>query len=144
MIKNLFNSIKYDDIALILVQLFGWLIVFISPVKSIMTGIVFLCFSDLVTALWFVIKSKQAITSIGLRKTINKLLAYEIAVVLSYVVENVFQLGVPVVRLIAGLIAVTEFKSNLENLYKITGLDFWQKIVDYMNFKKKEELKTQT
>lgn len=144
MIKNLFNSIKYDDIALILVQLFGWLIVFISPVKSIMTGIVFLCFSDLVTALWFVIKSKQAITSIGLRKTINKLLAYEIAVVLSYVVENVFQLGVPVVRLIAGLIAVTEFKSNLENLYKITGLDFWQKIVDYMNFKKKEEPKTQT
>ena len=144
MIKNLFNSIKYDDIALILVQLFGWLIVFISPVKSIMTGIVFLCFSDLFTALWFVIKSKQAITSIGLRKTINKLLAYEIAVVLSYVVENVFQLGVPVVRLIAGLIAVTEFKSNLENLYKITGLDFWQKIVDYMNFKKKEEPKTQT
>jgi len=110
-----------------------------------MAGIVFLCFSDLVTALWFVIKSKQSITSIGLRKTINKLLAYEIAVVLSYVVENVFQLGVPVVRLIVGLIAVTEFKSNLENLYKITGLDFWQKVVDYMNFKKKEEVsKTQT
>jgi len=144
MVKNLFHTIKYEDFFLAMSQLFGWLIVFISPVRAVMTAIMFLAVTDLITALWVVIKKQEKVTSVGLRKTINKILAYEIAVVLSYTVETVFQLGVPVVRLIAGLIAVTELKSNLENLYYITGLDYWQKIVDYMNFKKKEETKAQT
>lgn len=144
MVKNLFHTIKYEDFFLAMSQLFGWLIVFISPVRAVMTAIMFLAVTDLITALWAVLKRQEKVTSVGLRKTINKILAYEIAVVLSYVVETVFQLGVPVVRLIAGLIAVTELKSNLENLYYITGLDYWQKIVDYMNFKKKEEPKIQT
>ena len=143
MVKNLFHTIKYEDFFLAMSQLFGWLIVFISPVRALMTAIMFLAVTDLITALWVVIKKQEKVTSVGLRKTINKILAYEIAVVLSYTVETVFQLGVPVVRLIAGLIAVTELKSNLENLYYITGLDYWQKIVDYMNFKKKEETKAQ-
>lgn len=142
MFKNLINSIKYDELFLGISQFAGWFVVFISPVHSILTAIFFLCFSDLITALWAVHKNNGKITSIGLRRTVNKLLAYQIAVILSYVVESIFQIGVPVVRLVAGLIAVTELKSNLENLYKITGLDYWQKIVDYMNFKKNDSTKT--
>ena len=140
-LKNIIAHIKFDDLFLAISQFAGWLIVFVSPIHAIMTAIVVLVISDLITALWAVIKNKQKITSIGLRRTINKLLAYELAVILSYVVETVFGLGAPVVKLVAGLIAVTELKSNLENLALITGLDFWQKIADYMNFKKNNEVK---
>lgn len=135
--KTFLNTIRYEDLILNLGQFAGWFIVFVTPVHAVMSGIIFLAVSDLCTALWVSFKKSQPITSVGLRKTINKIIAYEMAVVLSYVVETVFQLGVPIVRLVAGLVAVTELKSNLENLSYITGLDYWKKIVDYLNFKKK-------
>ncbi len=36
-----------------------------------------------------------------------------------------FSLGIPLMKAIAGFIAVAEVKSIFENLGQITGLDFW-------------------
>lgn len=138
--KNIYHNLDADEIFVIFSKLIGWLLIFINPLQSIMGAIVFLAIADLVTAIWAAIKNNKRFGSHSLRKTVNKILAYEVAVVLSYVVENVFNLGIPVVRLVAGLIAVTELKSNLENLYHITGLDYWQKILEYIRLKKKEEI----
>lgn len=138
--KSFYHNLDTDEIFIIFSKLIGWLLIFTNPLQSIMGAIVFLAIADLITAIWAAVKNKKKFGSYSLRKTVNKILAYEVAVVLSYVVENVFNLGIPVVRLVAGLIAVTELKSNLENLYHITGLDYWEKILEYTRIKKKEEV----
>jgi hypothetical protein len=54
-------------------------------------------------------------------------------------------LSFDLVWLVAGLISLTEFKSNLENVATVTGVDVWKSIAEYIprfpKLKDKEEEK---
>ena len=50
---------------------------------------------------------------------------YGIAIILSRVMEVAFIDWLPIAQLTAGYIALVEFKSNLENIAEITGVDVW-------------------
>lgn len=114
----------------------AWCAVFIAPIRAAMLGVTFLVLSDLITGIWRAKKDGTPITSWGLRRSVSKTLAYQAVLLTSFVTETVFLSGLPIVKAVAGLIAVTELKSNLENLHAITGVDFWSRIVDALRGKK--------
>ena len=41
--------------------------------------------------------------------------------------------GIPVAKITAGYIGLTEFKSNLENISEGTGIDIWNYVIDEIN-----------
>ena len=82
--------------------------------------------------MWASIKEKKKITSAGLRLTVSKILGYELAVVLAYVFQNAYlgsEPSVDLVRITGGIISAVELKSNLENVYRVTGLDLWKRLM---------------
>jgi hypothetical protein len=62
-------------------------------------------------------KAGRPILSAGIKRTVAKVLMYELAIILAFVAET-YLLGalVPVVRMVTGLIGMTELKSCLEHL----------------------------
>jgi hypothetical protein len=55
---------------------------------------------------------------------------YCLAIILSRVMEVSFISWLPIAQLTAGYIAVVEFKSNMENIAEITGIDIWNFLKD--------------
>ena len=88
-----------------------------------MEAVLFLVVTDLFTGIWAAKKRGEKVTSWGMRKTVSKLLAYEIAIVLAFVMESALVPALPVVKAVAGFIGAIEFKSGMENLSRILGVD---------------------
>jgi len=82
----------------------------------------FLVLGDLITGIWASVKRGETFSSAKLRQTITKTLGYQLAIVLSYVTESQLMPEIPVLKVVAGLIASTELVSALENLASITGV----------------------
>lgn len=111
-------------------QLIGWTVAFLAPIHTVMLAVGALILFDLITGIWASKKAGRPITSFGIRRTVTKAFAYQMSLITSMIMENYFLPEIPVIRIIAGLIAVTEFKSFLENVTDITGIDFWKAILD--------------
>lgn len=113
-----------------------WLTVFLSPVKDLMFSVLVLVLADLITGVWAAKKRGECLTSRGLRSTIAKVISYQLAMILSWIVEAKFLPLIPITKAVAGLIAITELKSNLENLHCVTGLNLWERVQELLKPKK--------
>lgn len=111
---------KLEKIALDLLLM--CLLIF-APIKATLATVMTLCMVDLISGLWASKVKKRKITSSGLKRTIVKVLVYEAVVMLGYLVES-YMTGdlVPVVKILAGYIGLTELKSVLENIEQISGV----------------------
>lgn len=90
-----------------------------APAKAAIFTVLVLCISDLFTG---VMASKRKVHSSGLKATVLKLLVYEVAIALSFLVgEFLTGPSVPVLNVVAGMIGITELKSVLENLDILSG-----------------------
>jgi len=95
---------------------------YFAPIQSTLLACLILVAADLVVGVWAAVKRGEAIRSAKLRKTITKLFVYQVALCLGFIGETYLLAGsVPVVKLIAGFVGVTELKSVFENLDSITG-----------------------
>lgn len=103
------------------IKLSAWVVTFLAPVKATVFAVLFLVLSDLVTGIWAAIKRKEKFTSAKLRQTPVKLIGYLAAVILAFVTESVLLPEIPIVKVVAGLLASVELTSALENLSSITG-----------------------
>lgn len=83
---------------------------------------------DLLTGIWASVKRGEPFSSARLRQTITKTLGYQLAIVLSYITESELLPEIPVLKVVAGLIASTELVSALENLSSITGVPLAQAV----------------
>lgn len=108
----------------LLIKFFSVLLVVLLPIKSIMLAVFCLVLADFVTGVWASIKEGRRITSHGFKKSISKLIAYEAAIIMSFVIESYLFSGFPLIKIASGLIALTEGKSFFENINRITGVDF--------------------
>lgn len=104
------------------VKLTAWVALFLAPAKATMIAVGFLVLGDLITGIWAAVKRGETFSSAKLRQTITKTLGYQLAIVLSYVTESQLMPEIPVLKVVAGLIASTELVSALENLASITGV----------------------
>jgi hypothetical protein len=116
-------------------------IAILSPVRPVMIAVMFLIVLDFVTGVWASIKKKVPITSFGMRRTIVKAFAYQGAIVFGFVMETFLLPDIPSVKIIGGLIAITECKSFFENINVISGVDFGSLILNKLQGKPIEEIK---
>lgn len=107
----------------IIIKIVLALLLLFSPIKATLIAVMALTMIDLVSGILAAIKLKQPITSSGLKRTIIKILAYEIVIMLGFVTEQ-YMTGdlIPIVKTLAGIIGITELKSVLENIGAITGI----------------------
>lgn len=98
---------------------------FFAPITWSIVGIGVLVFADLFTGIRAAKKRGERIHSKGMSRTVAKMLYYTIAIVLSRVMELVFIPWLPIAQLTSGYIAIVEFKSNMENISQVTGVDVW-------------------
>jgi len=106
-----------------------WLLLFTAPAHASMLTVCIVVVLDLIVGIWAAVKQGQKITSYGLRRTVTqKILPYQVAILCAWLIETQFFSLIPLMKAVAGFIAVTESKSVFENLARITGLNFWEVI----------------
>lgn len=94
----------------------------LAPIHAAMATVLALVIVDLVTGVLVAYKLKEPLASNKLKKTVIKLVFYEVALVLSFWV-GVYLTGpsVPVLQMVASIIGLTELASLLENFHILTG-----------------------
>lgn len=107
-----------------------YVVFFFAPITWSLVGIGVLVFADVFTGIRAAKKRGERIHSKGMSRTVGKMLYYSIAIVLSRVMELAFIDWLPIAQLTSGYIAVVEFKSNMENIAEITGVDVWNNLKD--------------
>lgn len=102
-----------------------------APVKSVMIVTLVLMTADLMLGIAAAKKRKEPISSSGLRRTITKFFIYETAICLGFLVET-YMLGgvIPIVKIIASFIGLTELKSCMENMDDINGEPILKALID--------------
>lgn len=112
-------------------KLMGVILLVFAPMKSVLITVIVLTAIDLLSGVIAAKKRGELITSAGLKRTIIKLFVYELVVLLSYLTEQ-YLTGdlVPLVKILAGFIGITELKSVLENLEDITGIPILKMLID--------------
>jgi phage-related holin len=119
------------------------------PIQQSILLVFLLVFADLIVGVWAAVKEGYKISSRSLRRTVVKLLVYEVVVIVTFMVETLL-VDYPVAKIATGLIGIVEGKSFFENLYRITKVDFLKIIIDKLQLinneikpaSSKDEIKT--
>jgi len=126
-IKSYFNIVsdvfELVDLKIFLTKVLLLITAFLAPISSIIFGVVFLVACDLITGVIAAFKKKEKITSSKLSRTISKLLVYFVTIVVCRIINEYLLFGadvVPLTSMVTSYIALTELKSILENLDKMT------------------------
>ena len=106
-----------------------YMVFFFAPITAAMVGLAVLIFADVITGCKAAKVRGEEIRSNRLARTVSKIIFYSIAIILSRVMEVSFMEWLPIAKLTAGYIAVVEFKSNMENIASITGVDIWKHLM---------------
>jgi phage-related holin len=96
---------------------------FLAPIATVIFAVLFLIFVDLITGILASIKEKQNITSSAMSRTIAKTFVYCTTIIVTYVTHKYLLVGFdfPVESIVSGFIALTEMKSILENMNRISN-----------------------
>lgn len=103
---------------------------FVAPVHTLIIATGALVMFDMITGIAKALKTKQKITSNRMRHTITKGLAYQIAILTGFFLDNAMGLDMMASRVIAGVVCVVEAKSVLENVESMTGISIWSAVLD--------------
>jgi len=98
----------------------------INVMKPLIVGLFIFLLLDLITGIRKASINKQAITSLGLRKSLSKFLEYSIAILASQVFTFIFKLDITLSYYVALFIATIELKSIFENISETTGINLWK------------------
>jgi len=101
-----------------------------APVIPILLTIGALIMIDFVVGIYRAHKMKEVITSRKMGNTISKMLLYQLTILSLFLFET-YIIGpiLPLTKIGAGLIAVTELKSIDESVEKMTGVGIWKRMV---------------
>lgn len=93
-----------------------------APIKALLITTGVMVFGDLITGVIASAKKGEKITSAGLRRSISKIVVYEVALCFAYLAEH-YMTGdsIPMVKMASTLISIVEMKSIYENLNVISG-----------------------
>lgn len=105
----------------------------LAPIHSLMIATGCLIIIDLITGVWRAIKAKERVTSNKLRRTLSKIVSYQLCLITAFILETYIVQGVPFIKITAGLVSLTEGKSIFENLHKITGINILSSLKKFFN-----------
>lgn len=103
----------------------------LAPIHSMIIATGVLIIADMILGIWAAKKRGEKITSAGMRRTISKFFVYQIVLITGFVIEIWLLQGLfPISKLVAGVIAVVEGKSLLENANTIYGSPIFKDIIE--------------
>jgi hypothetical protein len=101
----------------------------LTPIKHISLTLVGLIVADFLFGIYRANKQGEKITSRKMSKSIAKILFYNIVILLLYYTNiYIFETGLPLEKLGAGLICLVELRSIDESWQLIFGYSLWDKI----------------
>ena len=101
-----------------------------TPVTPILLTIGVLIMIDFFVGIFRAFKMNEQITSRKMGNTISKMFLYQLTIISLFLFETYILLGIlPVTKIGAALISVTELKSIDESVEKMTGVGIWKKLV---------------
>lgn len=103
----------------------GWLVSFIMPVSQFLLFTIVLTLCDVFTGIRAAQSRREKITSYGLRRWFDKIILYMIAILLAEGMVFIFKLPLNLSYVVTFAIAITEFKSNVENIEQVTNTGIW-------------------
>ena len=106
-----------------------YIVFFFAPITAGLIGLGVLIFADVITGCKAAKVRGEEIRSNRMARTVSKIIFYSIAIILSRVMEVAFIDFIPLAQMTAGYIAIVEFKSNMENIASITGVDVWKHLM---------------
>lgn len=126
-------NIQEEDTMSLIGKMLLFVTAFLAPLVPAMLATGFLLLVDFITGVWAAYKRGEAITSRRMGHGVTKILLYNLAIITGHVVEMYMitfdnEPIIPLSRIIVGFIALVEFKSISENIYRITGVKLWDNI----------------
>lgn len=119
-----------------LVAAFVALAAVFAPAEKLLLATGILVIADLVTGIMAARKQGRSITSAGLRRTVSKMLVYQVAVGSAFLVQLYMTADtIPVSNIVSSAIGLTELKSILENIDKIRGSSLLKDILQKIGSK---------
>lgn len=113
-----------------------WVWSLVLPVQQFLVFTMVLVVCDFVTGVAAARHRKEVLRSRGFMRSVLKIAMYCMAILLSHGMDQVFfspkGISFDLVWIVAGLIGLTEFKSNLENVATVTGVDAWTRIAEFI------------
>lgn len=101
-----------------------------------MATVGFLIVADLVTGMIAAKKRGEKINSAAMRRTVSKMVVYQIAVISGFLLETqLLHELLPVTKVVAGVIGMVEFKSILENGNTILGVNIFKEVIKRLGSK---------
>lgn len=96
----------------------------LAPIQAIIISVGILIVGDMVTGILAARKRGENITSAAMRRTVSKMFVYQLVVISGFLLDHYLLTGTIIIpKIVAGVIGMVEFKSILENVNKITGID---------------------
>lgn len=83
-------------------------------------------------------KKGEKFSADKLRDTVFNFIAYGIAIIISFLIEQIVLGDFPALKTMTALICYVELKSINENIEEITGLNLFKGILSALNFKNKK------
>ena len=109
-------------------QIFAFVILFLTPISSYIHIVIILIFIDFVTGSYASYTEGEKFNARKMRNTIHKFIFYSIAIIVAYLLQYIAKDGTEMARVIAFYIASIEVKSNFENIGRVTKSDFGNKL----------------
>lgn len=101
-----------------------------APIKAALITVFVLTIADMILGIVASKRSGIKITSAGIKKTVGKLVLYEVALCLGFIVQQYLTGDIfPAAKLVSALIGLVELKSILENLDLINGNPLFKSLV---------------
>ena len=118
-------------------QLLAVISTFFMPISGILFLIVFAILVDTITGIWKSRKLKIPITSRGLSAIVSKLFLYEVAVILTYMIDKFilndiilvfFSIPLMLTKILALVLVSIEVISTSENYEAVRGINIWSSL----------------
>lgn len=108
----------------------------LAPIKTLIISCVVIIVADMVTGIMAAKKRGEQIQSAEMRRSLSKLVVYQVAIISAFVLETYMLEGLlPVTKVVGGVIGMVEFKSILENVSVIAGKDIVKMVLDKLGSK---------
>lgn len=113
----------------------------LAPIHAVMAATGFLIVMDTVTGIMAARKRGDVIKSASLRRSVSKMLVYQIAVITGFIAQKYLLADlIPVSSVVAAMIGMVELTSILENLHVVYGSNIFQGLLDKLGSKNDVDL----
>jgi len=131
-----FFSKAFETVGPIFLKVIMVLAAIVAPIKAVIFAVGFLVFADLIMGVWAAKKRGETINSAGLRRSVSKLLVYQLSILSAFAVETYLVTDlIPMVKVLAATIAMVELKSIIESANVILGQDIFKTVLKQLGSK---------